>query len=99
METAMNRHLLLSNNLPVKLEYASLTYQVEERDVGKSFYVFFRALNFTEEQGNEGCSTLFIEAEFAPFTPQCLHNPELSPSTETIKLEDSQLKAVAHDIS
>lgn len=64
----MNTHLRLASGTPVKLEYASLAFHIQEHHLNKNMYIFFRALNFTDDgtghKANEGCLTLYLEAEF-----------------------------------
>ena len=69
LETAMNRHLTLPNSRTAKLEYASLSFEVTQEHVSRPLYVFFRALNFTDDDGEghaamDGCLALYLEVEF-----------------------------------
>lgn len=68
IQSSMNSHLRLSSGTPAKLEYSSLSFTVHEEHVDKPLYVFFRALNFTDDgtghAAAEGCLTLFMEVEF-----------------------------------
>lgn len=65
----MNSHYRLPAGTTIKMEHATLSYEVPESLVGKNLYVFFRALNFTDEDGanhrkSDGCLALFMEIEF-----------------------------------
>jgi len=68
LKSSMNSHLRLGSGTPAKLEQASLYFEVEEEHLKKPLYIFFRALNFTDDgtghRANEGCLTLFLEAEY-----------------------------------
>jgi hypothetical protein len=69
LASAMNRHLTLPNGRTGKLEYASLTFETREEHLSRPLYIFFRALNFTDDDGEghkamDGCLALFLEAEF-----------------------------------
>jgi hypothetical protein len=77
VKSTMNRHIQINQDLSVKMEHASLNYEFQELDLGRPFYFFFRAVNITHETEAEGCTTLFMEAEFFPAKPHCLHDPEL----------------------
>lgn len=58
----------MSGGRPAKLEYASLSFDVEQDHVDRPLYFFFRTLNFTEDgqSQTEGCISLYMEAEFTP---------------------------------
>lgn len=65
----MNSHFRLpSSDSPIKLEHAFLNFEINQEMINKPLYVFFRALNFSSEEKTiskeEGCLSLFIEAEF-----------------------------------
>lgn len=82
----MNSHLRLSSGTPAKLEHTSLSFEVEDEHVKKPLYIFFRALNFSDDgtghRAAEGCMTLFLEAEYRARRSECLHDSELRPSTD-----------------
>ena len=86
VQSSMNSHLRLGSGTPAKLEHASLSFEVEEEHLKKSLYIFFRALNFSDDgsghRAGEGCLTLFLEAEYRAHRSECRHDPALSPSTE-----------------
>ena len=88
----MNRHLILPSGSSAKLEYAALTFELEEEHVQKPLYVFFRALNFTDDgsghQGREGCLALYLEVEFQASTGTCGNHPSLQPSSQIAVLKD-----------
>ena len=64
IQSSMNSHMRLSSGTPAKLEYASLSFLVKEEHLEKPLYIFFRALNFTDDgtghKANEGCLTLYM---------------------------------------
>jgi hypothetical protein len=103
--------LRLASGTPAKLEHASLTFEVTDEHLQKPLYIFFRALNFSDDgtahRANEGCLTLFLEAEFRAQPGHCRHDPALSPSTEiqTLRIHDAatgfgwQSSASGHSIS
>lgn len=86
VKSAMNTHLELAGGIPAKLEYAAASFEVKQDHVGKPLYIFFRALNFSEEgqehKSTEGCLTLFIEAEFRTEMNDCNHHQLLKPSND-----------------
>jgi hypothetical protein len=86
VQSSMNSHLRLGSGTPAKLEHASLSFEVEEEHLKKPLYIFFRALNFSDDgsghRASEGCLTLFLEAEYRAQRSECRHDPALSPSTE-----------------
>jgi len=88
----MNRHLVLSGGRPAKLEYTSLAFEVGHEHLDGPLYVFFRALNYTDNdeahRATEGCLALFIEAEFNPIGTECLHNPAMTSSSSVEVLKD-----------
>jgi hypothetical protein len=45
----MNRHLILPSGTEAKLEYAAISFEVRPERAHKPLYVFFRALNFTDD--------------------------------------------------
>jgi len=49
IKSSMNRHLLLSGGRPAKLEYAHLTLDIDHGYAERPLFVFFRALNFSDE--------------------------------------------------
>lgn len=79
IQSSMNSHMRLSSGTPAKLEYASLSFLVKEEHLEKPLYIFFRALNFTDDgtghKANEGCLTLYMEAEFKLNLPACRSDP------------------------
>jgi hypothetical protein len=81
IQSSMNSHLRLSSGTPAKLEYTSLSFQVHEEHLDKSLYIFFRALNFTDDgtshKAAEGCLSLYMEAEFRQTMPSCRSDPHL----------------------
>ena len=88
----MNRHLTLSGERHIKQEYAQVHFQVESQMLHKPLYVFFRALNFTDDgaghKASEGCLALYIEAEFREDSGKCKNNHALAPSTDIVNLGD-----------
>jgi hypothetical protein len=66
----MNRHLELPRGIEAKLEYAALSFEVTKDHLADPLYIFFRALNFTDDgaghKAAEGCLALYMEAEFRP---------------------------------
>jgi hypothetical protein len=58
----------------------------------RPLYVFFRALNFTDDgasqKASEGCLALFIEAEFREDSGKCKNNHALIASTDIVSLGD-----------
>jgi len=98
----MNAHLRLSSGTPVKLEHASLSLEVLEEHLSKSLYIFFRALNFTDDgsghKAGEGCLTLYLEAEYRSQRSECRDDPVLQPSEEIQALRvQSSSSAVPSD--
>lgn len=86
LASSMNSHLRLPGGQPAKLEHAALSFQVDEEHVNRPLYVFFRALNFTDDgdgrTAGEGCLTVFLEAEYRAEPSKCLHDPALEPSRD-----------------
>jgi hypothetical protein len=73
----MNRHLELPRGNRMKMEYASLSFEVKEEHLWKPLYIFFRALNFTEDlngDNTEGCLALYLEIEFRAASIECKHD-------------------------
>lgn len=70
LASSMNRHLELPRGIEVKLEYAALSFEVTKDHLADPLYIFFRALNFTDDgaghKAAEGCLALYMEAEFRP---------------------------------
>lgn len=95
VKSAMNTHLELAGGIPAKLEYAAASFEVKQDHVGKPLYIFFRALNFSEEgqehKSTEGCLTLFIEAEFRTEMNDCNHHQLLKPSNDVQQLKETNL--------
>jgi len=81
----MNRHLELPGGKQAKLEYAALSFEVKKEHLSNPLYVFFRALNFTDDgeahKAAEGCLAIYMEAEFRPQASECKHNPALESSS------------------
>jgi hypothetical protein len=76
--SGMNRKMMLSRDTPVKLEYAEVSLEITEEKLNKPLYVFFRALNFTDDEDrghkqSEGCLALYLEAEFNAHPEQAKH--------------------------
>jgi hypothetical protein len=95
--SAMNRHLTLPRGQAAKLEYAALTFEATQDHLSRPLYIFFRALNFTDDEGAghkaaEGCLSLYIEAEFRSTSTKCKNSPALEPSSE-IKILEGQSQA------
>jgi len=88
----MNRHLELPGGRPAKLEYAALSLEVTKEHLSNPLYIFFRALNFTDDgQGHkaaEGCLAIYMEAEFRPQANECKHSPILESSSAIQTLAD-----------
>jgi hypothetical protein len=88
----MNRHLILPSGSSAKLEYAAVSFEVEQQHVEKPLYVFFRALNFTDDgagrQGREGCLALYLEVEFQASAGTCDNHPSPQPSSQIAVLKD-----------
>lgn len=109
----MNHHLRLASGTPAKLEHASLTFEITDEHLEKPHYIFFRALNFTDDgtshKASEGCLTLYLEAEFRAQPTQCRHDPALNPSNDiqTLRIQNAgtstgfgwQSSAAGHSIS
>lgn len=99
--SSMNRHLTLPGGRKAKLEYAALTFEAKSEHLSKPLYIFFRALNFTDDDGAgheaaDGCLALYLEAEFRASTPKCKHNPAIQPPTEIKKLAvENQASVIA----
>jgi len=51
LESGMNRKMMLSGQRAIKLEYAEISFEVTEERKEKPLYIFFRALNFTDDDG------------------------------------------------
>jgi len=51
LDSGMNRKMTLPGHRAIKLEYAEISFEVTEDQVGKPLFVFFRALNFTDDSG------------------------------------------------
>lgn len=51
LQSGMNRKMMLPGARAIKLEYAEVSFEVTEERIGKPLYVFFRALNFTDDNG------------------------------------------------
>jgi hypothetical protein len=70
LASSMNRHLELPRGIEAKLEYAALSFEVTKDHLADPLYIFFRALNFTDDgaghKAAEGCLALYMEAEFRP---------------------------------
>lgn len=97
--SAMNRHLTLPGGRTAKLEYAALTFEATQDHLSRPLYVFFRALNFTDDDGEghkaaDGCLALFLEAEFRSSPSVCKHNPGLEAATEIKVLADQSQASV-----
>ena len=96
--SAMNRHLELPRGNRLKMEYAALSFEVKEEHLWKPLYIFFRALNFTEDfdgDHTEGCLALYLEIEFRSAAYDCKHD-ENRQSTEIQILKDhSQASVIA----
>lgn len=64
----MNAHLRLPLGLPAKLEHAYLNVDIEQSNLDAPLYIFFRALNFSDDgeghESSEGCLSLYMEIEF-----------------------------------
>ena len=76
----MNSHYRLPAGRTLKMEHATLSYEVPPKQVGKNMYVFVRALNFTDEDGanhesSDGCLALFMEIEFRAGKTHCNNDP------------------------
>lgn len=86
VQSSMNQHLRLASGTPAKLEHASLSFEVAEEHLHKPLYIFFRALNFSDDgsghRAREGCLTLFLEAEYMARKSECRHDPALPPASE-----------------
>lgn len=73
--------------------------------MGKPLYIFFRALNFTDDddrshKSSEGCLALYLEAEFNAHPDQASHcneDPELEPNREIQMLNDHQVIKTSHN--
>ena len=83
---SMNRHLTTPQGTKVKLENAALSLTIESQYIGKPLYVFFRALNFTDTEGEShrdkaGCLTLYIESEFRTQDNECGRYSQLQPNS------------------
>jgi len=98
LSSGMNRHLSLSGDRHIKLEYAQVHFEVGTQHLNRPLYVFFRALNFTDDgaghRASEGCLALFIEAEFREDSGKCKNNHALVPSTDIVSLGDLSQKQV-----
>lgn len=73
LKSDMNRHLEVRNQ-QFKLEYSSLSFEITEDLESKPLYIFFRALNFTDNGAGtvkEGCLSLYLEAEFRKSPGEC----------------------------
>jgi len=96
--SSMNRHLELPRGNRLKMEYAALSFEVKEEHLWRPLYVFFRALNFTEDfdaGGTEGCLALYLEIEFRAAEVECKHDDNRQ-STEVEVLKDhSQASVIA----
>ena len=95
----MNRHLTLPGGRTAKLEYAAVTFEATEDHLSRPLYVFFRALNFTDDDGEghkaaDGCLALFLEAEFRSSPSTCKQNPVLEASSEIKVLADQSQASV-----
>lgn len=101
LASGMNRHLILPSGSQVKLEYATLSFEVSNEHLHKPLYVFFRALNFTDDgsghHGREGCLALYLEAEFRSAVPDCGRHASLQPSSQVAVLKDQGLAALVAD--
>jgi hypothetical protein len=96
--SAMNRHLELPRGNRLKMEYASLSFEVKEEHLYKPLYVFFRALNFTEDLDGpktEGCLALYLEVEFRSFEYDCKHDQNRQSTEIEILKDHSQASVVA----
>lgn len=85
----MNSHYRLPAGRTIKMEHATLSYEVPEGLVGQNLYVFVRALNFTDEDGanhinSDGCLALFMEIEYRANKTACNNDPQLLPNTGQI---------------
>lgn len=93
IQSSMNSHLRLSSGTPAKLEYAALSFKVLEEHLDKPLYIFFRALNFTDDgtghAAAEGCLTLYMEAEFKQSMQSCRSDPHLQQSSDIQTLRSS----------
>lgn len=98
LASSMNRHLTLPSGSHVKLEHAQLSFEVTQEHAGNPLYVFFRALNFSDNGAShrerEGCLALYMEIEFKPKKPECGRNPRLEPSTSIITIADQNQAAI-----
>jgi hypothetical protein len=80
----MNSHYRLPAGDTLKMEHATLSYEVPESLVGHNLYIFFRALNFTDEEGanhraSDGCLALFLEIEYRAAKASCFNDPQMRP--------------------
>lgn len=54
--------------MPAKLEHAYLNVDIEQSNLDAPLYIFFRALNFSDDgeghESSEGCLSLYMEIEF-----------------------------------
>jgi len=76
----MNSHYRLPNGRELKMEHATLSYEVPRALLDKDLYVFVRALNFTDEDGinhksSDGCLALFMEIEYRAAVADCWNDP------------------------
>ena len=94
----MNTHLEFAGGRHAKLEYAAMSFEVTSEHLSTPLYVFFRALNFTDDgkahKASEGCLALYVEAEFRPQASECKHSEALAPSSNIQVLEDDNAAKV-----
>lgn len=101
LASGMNHHLILPSGSEAKLERAALSFEVRQEHLGRPLYVFFRALNFTDEGTNqgerEGCLALYLEAEFKAAGAECGRFPNLDSSTYITTLADGGQASLQED--
>lgn len=101
LASGMNRHLILPAGTETKLEYAAVTFEVSQEHLQQPLYVFFRALNFTDDvsgpAGREGCLAMYLEVEFQSAGGECGRHPGLPPSSQITVLKDQSQAALVAD--
>ena len=90
----MNAHYRLPNKKTLKLEQASVSYEITQQHIDEPMYIFVRALNFTDEDGSghrssDGCLALYFEIEYRAASHECFNDPILATSTEITQLSTS----------
>jgi hypothetical protein len=82
----MNSHYRLPSGKSLKLEQATVSYEVTQQHIDQPLYIFVRALNFTDEDGSghkssDGCLALYFEIEYRASSHECYNDPTLSPDS------------------